>query len=118
MTNWYRKLLETMETNEMLEERLSKNDSAEAWIRHFVHSENPKFDGKSKQERIKMALGAYYALSEKDLTEASNPHLMRLTASPDDGSGVFKTVTTNDPELLAVIKAHWKDKGYKVTYKG
>jgi hypothetical protein len=30
-----------------------------------VHSTNPKFEGKSKKERIKMALGAYYSTNKK-----------------------------------------------------
>lgn len=44
-----------------LDEVLSKDAAAEKWIHDFVHSTNPKFDGKSKKERIRMALGAYYS---------------------------------------------------------
>ena len=43
-----------------LHEVLSKDAKAGDWISDFVHSDNPKFAGKSKKERIKMALGAYY----------------------------------------------------------
>jgi len=43
-----------------LHEVLSKDAKAGDWIHDFVHSDNPKFAGKSKKERIKMALGAYY----------------------------------------------------------
>lgn len=45
---------------EYIEERLSKSDPASTWISHFVGSENPMFSGKTKKERINMALGAYY----------------------------------------------------------
>jgi hypothetical protein len=45
---------------EALHEVLSKDAKAGDWIHDFVHSENPKFEGKTKKERIKMALGAYY----------------------------------------------------------
>jgi hypothetical protein len=31
------------------------------WVHDFVHSDNSRFKGKSKQSRIRMALGAYYA---------------------------------------------------------
>lgn len=44
-----------------LEEKLTKSMSAGDVISDFVHSENPKFKGKSKKERMKMALGAYYS---------------------------------------------------------
>jgi hypothetical protein len=43
-----------------LHEVLSKDAKAGDWIHDFVHSSNPKFEGKNKKERIKMALGAYY----------------------------------------------------------
>jgi hypothetical protein len=46
--------------DEMLNEVLGKDASAGDWIHDFVHSDNPKFAGKSKAERKKMALGAYY----------------------------------------------------------
>jgi len=48
-----------------LNEVLSKDAKAGDWIHDFVHSQNPKFDGKSKKERIKMALGAYYDTNKK-----------------------------------------------------
>jgi hypothetical protein len=43
-----------------LHEVLSQDAGASDWIHDFVHSTNPKFEGKTKKERIKMALGAYY----------------------------------------------------------
>lgn len=48
-----------------LHEVLSKDAEAGDWIHDFVHSTNPKFDGKSKKERINMALGAYYDTQKK-----------------------------------------------------
>jgi len=44
-----------------IEEKLTAADPASKWIHDFVHSDNPKFAGKSKEERIRMALGAKYA---------------------------------------------------------
>lgn len=44
-----------------IEEKLSVSDGVDAWIKDFVHSDDSKFDGKSKKERIQMALGAFYA---------------------------------------------------------
>lgn len=53
---------------DQLDEVLGKDAAASDWIHDFVHSTNPKFEGKSKKERIKMALGAYYGKqNEKNL---------------------------------------------------
>lgn len=46
---------------QFIEERLKSSDPAAKWIQDFVKSDNPKFKGKSKEERIRMALGAKYA---------------------------------------------------------
>lgn len=54
-------------------EVLKASDPTGKWIHDFVHSDNPKFAGKSKKERIRMALGAAYASKrneEVDLEEA------------------------------------------------
>lgn len=38
-------------------------------IHDFVHSDDPKFAGKSKEDRIKMAKGAFYGMQKEDLDE-------------------------------------------------
>lgn len=43
-----------------LEEKLSVSDGVSAWIKDFVHSDDSRFEGKSKEERRQMALGAFY----------------------------------------------------------
>lgn len=61
------RLKEDMEhLKQELHEVLSKDAKAGDWIHDFVHSDNPKFEGKSKKERIRMALGAYYAKHQKE----------------------------------------------------
>ena len=52
-----------------LDEVLSKDTSVDKWIHDFVHSTNPKFEGKSKKERIKMALAAYYTKQRNEEEE-------------------------------------------------
>lgn len=47
--------------SEELEEKLDPSMGVKAYIDDFIKSDNPKFEGKSKKERIQMALGAYYA---------------------------------------------------------
>ena len=58
--------------NGELDEVLGKSDPAGKWIHDFVHSKNPKFAGKSKAERQKMALGAYYAAQRAEATDYTN----------------------------------------------
>jgi len=61
----------TKEEVEQVDEVLKSSDTASKWIHDFVHSKNPKFKGKSKEERIKMALGAKQAATEEvELEEA------------------------------------------------
>ncbi len=49
-----------------INEVLDPNDDAAVWIDDFVKSDDPRFEGKSKEERIKMALGAWYAAQKKE----------------------------------------------------
>jgi len=50
-------------------EKLTKDMSAADIIDDFVHSDDPKFAGKSKEERKKMALGAYYSMHPEKSTK-------------------------------------------------
>jgi hypothetical protein len=51
-------------------EKLKPSDPTGKYISDFVHSDNPKFAGKSKKERIRMALGAKYGAMRKMKEEA------------------------------------------------
>lgn len=53
------------ETQRQLDEVMASDATAADYIHDFVHSDNPKFAGKSKKERMKMALGAFYAKKGK-----------------------------------------------------
>ena len=53
--------------DEMINEVLGKDASAGDYIHDFIHSDNPKFAGKSKAERKKMALGAYYGKQNEEV---------------------------------------------------
>lgn len=70
----------------MIAEKLTKKMSAGEIISDFVHSDDPKFKGKSKAERTKMALGAYYGMHpEKKRAEESqlaetHAHLKQLVS--------------------------------------
>jgi len=52
-----------------LNEVLKKSDPASKWIKDFVDSDDPKFKGKTKAERTKMALGAYYGAQRNESVE-------------------------------------------------
>jgi hypothetical protein len=56
--------------DQLINEVLSKDASAGQWIHDFVHSDNPKFAGKSKEQRKKQALAAYYAKQRNEETES------------------------------------------------
>jgi hypothetical protein len=45
---------------EAIEEKLDPSMGAGKYVTDFVKSKDPRFEGKTKAERIKMALGAYY----------------------------------------------------------
>jgi len=70
-----------------LHEKLTADDPVEDWIADFVASDNPKFDGKSKKERIKMALGAYYGAQKKNesLAEKRAVKILELATKQSDG---------------------------------
>ena len=84
------------ELDEMINEVLSKDASAGDWIHDFVHSDNPKFAGKSTAERKKMALGAYYG-AQKESYEDSNAPITTDTLAgrmPGGKSNSFKSFKT------------------------
>jgi len=55
------------EVDMLINEVLSKDATAGDWIHDFIHSDNPKFKGKSRKERQRMALGAYYAKQNEEV---------------------------------------------------
>lgn len=57
------------ELQTQLDEVLSKDQPASTWIKDFVKSDDPKFSGDSKKQRIKRALGAYYAAKRNESTD-------------------------------------------------
>ena len=61
--------LEEPVLDELINEVLSKDASAGAWIHDFVHSDNPKFAGKSTAKRKEMALAAYYSKKNEEVVQ-------------------------------------------------
>ena len=90
---------------DQLDEVLAKDATASDWIHDFVHSTNPKFEGKSKKERIKMALGAYYGQAkEKQQMEAYDSPLdtPEATKAREDLKKTLLDIKKKDPKHPAV----------------
>lgn len=62
-----------------IEEKLTKSMTAGEIISDFVNSDDPKFKGKSKAERTKMALGAYYGM-HPEKSKAEEAQLAQVNA--------------------------------------
>jgi hypothetical protein len=56
---------------EVIDEVLTKSTTAGKTIHDFVHSKDKKFDGDSKEQRKKRALGAYYAKQNEEAGESN-----------------------------------------------
>lgn len=94
---------------ETLDEVLSKDAAASEWIHDFIHSDNPKFAGKSKEKRKEMALAAYYAKQRNEEVEleeavdpseiASNPRM--YSADSAKKAYYHKNASASDKESLA-----------------
>ena len=56
---------------EQIDEVLGPDASISDWIHDFIHSKNPKFAGKSKEERRNQAIAAFYAKKHEVKEERS-----------------------------------------------
>ena len=88
---------EMKEEVEQIDEKLTASDPTSKWIHDFVHSKNKKFAGKSREERIKMALGAKYAKEDFDFTDEE---LVLLEAS----DGAKNLYVQNHKESMDMLK--------------
>ena len=95
---------------EYIEEKLSAGDPASKWISDFVASDNPKFAGKTKKERINMALGAYYAAKKgkneevEHVEEAADPGKLRVVNKKVEAQA-SKDTKTSEKKSKATEKA-------------
>ena len=62
---------------------ITKNTPIGTIIKDFVESDDPKFAGKSKEERINMAKGAYYGMQKESIEE-----LIAQISEKDDAAEV------------------------------
>ena len=89
-------------------------DKAGDYIHDFVHSKNKKFSGDSKKQRIKRALGAYYAKNEAYAPSLPNSYDVTVHDHSGNPVKVHKNVKANDAKH-AVSKISYKHpEGYKI----
>jgi len=87
-------------TMKYIEEKLTAADPASKWISDFVKSDNPKFAGKSKKERIQQALGAYYAKKRGTNEETEQvDEVNRNKTKTDDYGGRYLDSINRDKEI-------------------
>jgi hypothetical protein len=94
-----------------LEEKLTKSMSAGDIISDFEKSKDPKFKGKSKEERKKQALGAYYSMhpekSKKKTDEGDIPSSSGVDTK-GAGLGAGRSMTTleaKEPQVEVIDNA-------------
>jgi hypothetical protein len=91
--------------DEMINEVLGKDATAGDWISDFVHSDNPKFAGKSKAKRKEMALAAYYAKQRNEDVEideatiAGTSGWKKMDKDVKDKSGAIHTPMSRAKDL-------------------
>ena len=97
-----------------VKESLSPDAKASDYIHDFVHSKNKKFSGDSKKQRIKRALGAYYAKNEAYAPSLPNSYDVTVHDHSGNPVKVHKNVKANDAKH-AVSKISYKHpEGYKI----
>lgn len=98
---------------EQVDEVLTKKDPASTWIRDFIKSKDPKFAGKSKKERQRMALGAYYAKQrneEVEIDEASeDKHFAKQSQKMQDAINMHLRKGKTYKDAVASAKKHVKE---------
>lgn len=98
---------------EQINEKLSASAPAKEWIDDFVKSDDPKFAGKTKDERIMMALGAYYAAQRNESVELEegrffNSRDYMATSEKSQFGGYRPHVVNKEGKTLYLSQASYK----------
>jgi hypothetical protein len=94
----FNSLSESEEIRRAINEVMKRDASAGDWISDFLHSDNPKFDGKSKAERKKMALAAYYSMKKRSRNESVEDLEMTKTSDETEETAARKSIKAKDTE--------------------
>jgi len=85
-------------------EKLTSDMTISDFIHDFVHSTDKRFAGKSRQERIKMATGAYYSMHPGKSNRSTNEDL----AMPFFGGDIPKNKTDDTEEEISMVRGELK----------
>jgi hypothetical protein len=88
--------------DEMLNEVLGKSAKAADWIHDFIHSDDPRFAGKSKKKRQQMALAAYYKKQRNEEVESVDE------AWPGTSGGYQSTVFGHEKKKVSTGTVYQK----------
>jgi hypothetical protein len=94
----FNSLSESEEIRRAINEVMKRDASAGDWIHDFLHSDNPKFDGKSKAERKKMALAAYYSMRKRSRNESVEDLEMTKVSDEAEDTAARKSIKAKDTE--------------------
>ena len=94
----FNSLSESEEIRRAINEVMKRDASAGDWISDFLHSDNPKFDGKSKAERKKMALAAYYSMKKRSRNESVEDLEMNKVSDEAEDTAARKSIKAKDTE--------------------
>lgn len=106
---------------ETIEEKLDASMGAGKYVTDFVKSKDPRFEGKTKKERIKMALGAYYSAKNEavEIEEAAHGSKRDYAKHYIEVDGKYIATTTwarNAKEAeKRFLQAHPEHKGSRIT---
>ena len=100
-----------------VKEHLDAKAGAGAWINDFISSTNPRFNNKSKEERRKMAIGAYMAAKAKGIKEEveleegydkTSPHhkAAKQAAQGFDGKATYHPNGHAEVRMRAMVHGH------------
>ena len=93
-----------------VKEALTAADPAGKWISDFIKSDNPKFAGKTKEERREMALGAYYAAKQAnenaDITEEAVQTIEEMLGANVSAKDIHKYLKTRGWSMARTSGGH------------
>ena len=98
------------ELEQELNEVLGKDAAASEWIHDFVHSDNPKFAGKSKEKRKQMALAAYYSKQRNEEAVKEDWSAMLASVKKRHEAGKTTTATAHDVKKTSTGTVYTKQR--------